>query len=79
MVGMAEGDGLALPGIAARRQTEPARLTRLVRGDLDWIVMKALEKNRSRRYESASGLAADVLRHLGNEPVAAGPPGVKSR
>ena len=49
--------GEALPSIAAAAATEPARLTRLVRGDLDWIVMKALEKDRSRRYETANGLA----------------------
>jgi serine/threonine protein kinase len=59
---------------ARRRQTEPAKLASLVRGDLDWIVMKALEKDRTRRYETASGLAADVQRHLKNEPVAARPP-----
>jgi serine/threonine protein kinase len=59
---------------AACRQTEPARLIALLRGDLDWIVMKALEKDRRRRYETASGLAMDVQRHLGNEPVLARPP-----
>src|SRR5688572_12474426 len=48
----------SLPSISAQRQTEPAKLTKLVRGELDWIVMKALEKDRSRRYESASALAA---------------------
>jgi len=46
-----------------------------VRGDLDWIVMKALEKDRTRRYETANGLAADIQRHLDNEPVTACPPG----
>src|SRR5207249_4488798 len=45
-----------LPAISAQRQTEPVRLAKLVRGELDWIVMKALEKDRSRRYESANGL-----------------------
>jgi serine/threonine protein kinase/WD40 repeat protein len=59
---------------ARRRQTEPPKLIHLVRGDLDWIVMKALEKDRSRRYETANGLAADLQRHLNNEPVAARPP-----
>ena len=53
---------------------EPARLTRLVRGDLDWIVMKALEKERDRRYETAGAFAADVQRFLDQEPVEAGPP-----
>src|SRR5262245_64702572 len=51
-----------LPMISAQRQTEPARLTKLVRGELDWIVMKALEKDRNRRYETANGLAMDVQR-----------------
>jgi WD40 repeat protein len=63
-----------LPSISAQRQTEPAKLTKLVRGDLDWIVMKALEKDRSRRYETANGLARDVERHLNDEPVLACPP-----
>ena len=60
-----------LPSIAANRHTEPKKLTTLVRGELDWIVMKALEKDRARRYETANGLAADVLRHLADEPVTA--------
>jgi serine/threonine protein kinase len=64
----------ALPSIAARRHVEPAKLSRLVRGELDWIVMKALEKDRSRRYETANGLARDVERHLTGEPVQAVPP-----
>jgi len=63
-----------LPTLAANRGTEPARLTRLVRGELDWIVMKALEKNRGRRYETASAFAADVERYLHDEPVLACPP-----
>ncbi|MGH7177849.1 MAG: tetratricopeptide repeat protein [Tepidisphaeraceae bacterium] len=66
--------GDSLPGIAARRNTEPAKLTRLVRGDLDWIVMKALEKDRNRRYETANGLATDVQRYLAGEAVLAAPP-----
>src|SRR5262249_6632026 len=49
----------ALPSISAQRQTEPAKLTKLVRGELDWIVMKALDKDRNRRYETANGFAAD--------------------
>jgi serine/threonine protein kinase len=60
--------------LAKRRQAEPPELIRLVRGDLDWIVMKCLEKDRSRRYETADGLAQDIRRHLANEPVVAGPP-----
>jgi tetratricopeptide (TPR) repeat protein len=63
-----------LPSISAQRQTEPAKLTKLVRGELDWIVMKALEKDRSRRYETASAFAADVQRYLADEPVQACPP-----
>jgi serine/threonine protein kinase len=63
-----------LPSIAAKRKLEPRRLTRLVHGDLDWIAMRCLEKDRSRRYESASGLAADIERYLNSEPVVAGPP-----
>jgi serine/threonine protein kinase/WD40 repeat protein len=64
----------ALPSVAARRQIEPAKLSRLVQGDLDWIVLKALEKDRNRRYETASAFALDVQRHLADEPVLAGPP-----
>jgi serine/threonine protein kinase len=68
-----------LSSISARRQTEPAKLTRLVRGELDWIVMKCLEKNRNRRYETASALAADVQRYLADEPVQACPPSAAYR
>jgi len=60
--------------IATLRKVEPPKLIHSVRGDLDWIVMKALEKDRIRRYETASGLAADIQRHLKNEPVVARPP-----
>ncbi len=60
--------------VAQRRHTEPVALTRLVRGDLDWIVMKCLEKDRSRRYETANQLLEDVQRHLRNEPVTAAAP-----
>src|SRR5262245_33228816 len=63
-----------LPTLAANRGTEPAKLTKLVRGELDWIVMKALEKDRSRRYETANGFALDVHRYLADEPVLACPP-----
>ncbi|MEX2306133.1 MAG: protein kinase [Pirellulales bacterium] len=68
-----------LPSIAANRHTEPARLSKDVRGELDWIVMKALEKDRNRRYETASGFAADIERHLRDEPVEAGPPSAAYR
>jgi serine/threonine protein kinase len=64
----------SLQAISAQRQTEPAKLTKLVRGELDWIVMKALEKDRTRRYETANGLAMDVQRYLADEPVLACPP-----
>jgi serine/threonine protein kinase len=64
----------ALPSISAQRHTEPAQLTKLVRGELDWIAMKALEKDRDRRYETASAFAADVQRYLADEPVLACPP-----
>jgi serine/threonine protein kinase len=63
-----------LPSIAANRHMEPRRLSGLVRGDLDWIVMKALEKDRNRRYETANGLAVDLQRYLHDEPVQARPP-----
>ena len=68
-----------LPSLAAGRQTEPARLTKLVRGELDWIVMKSLEKDRTRRYETANGFALDVQRYLAGEPVLAAPPSARYR
>ena len=61
---------------AKRRSVESSKLARLLCGDLDWIVMKCLEKDRARRYETASGLAADIKRHLSNEPITARPPSV---
>jgi len=69
----------SLPSIAANRQTEPKKLNALVRGELDWIVMKALEKDRTRRYESASAFAADVERYLAHDPVQARPPTLADR
>ena len=68
-----------LPSVAAARKTEPGRLPKLVRGELDWIVMKCLEKDRTRRYDSAGGLARDVEHYLADEPVEAGPPGAGYR
>ncbi len=68
-----------LPSLAAFRHTEPAKLTKLVRGELDWIVMKALEKDRTRRYETASGFARDIRRYLDDEVVEARPPGAGYR
>jgi tetratricopeptide (TPR) repeat protein len=67
--------GDQLPVVAGRRRTRPKLLGRLIRGDLDWIVLKALEKDRSRRYDTATAFAADIARHLADEPVVAGPPG----
>ena len=63
-----------LPSLATFRHTEPAKLKKLVRGELDWIVMKALEKDRTRRYETASSLARDIGRYLADEVVEARPP-----
>jgi serine/threonine protein kinase/formylglycine-generating enzyme required for sulfatase activity len=68
-----------LPNIAACRKTEPAKLSRLIKGDLDWIVMKSLEKDRNRRYATANGLAMDVQRCLTDEPVLACPPSARYR
>jgi len=64
----------SLASISAQRHMEPAKLTKLVRGELDWIVMKALEKGRNRRYETANGLAGDIEHYLRDEPVSACPP-----
>lgn len=71
--------GQEATGISQQRQTDPSRLTQSLRGDLDWIVMKALEKDRTRRYETANGFAKDVQRYLADEPVVAGPPGATYR
>jgi eukaryotic-like serine/threonine-protein kinase len=66
--------GEALASISAQRKTEPAKLSKLMRGELDWIVMKTLEKDRNRRYETANAFAADVQRYLNDETVQACPP-----
>ncbi len=66
--------GEDLTTTAKRRSTETAKLVSQLKGDLDWIVMKCLEKDRTRRYETATGLASDITRHLTSEPVAARPP-----
>ncbi|MCA8942756.1 MAG: tetratricopeptide repeat protein [Planctomycetes bacterium] len=71
--------GGQLVAMAAHRHTTPGSLGRSMRGDLDWIVMKALEKDRSRRYATANDFAADIGRHLQDEPVLASPPGVVYR
>jgi WD40 repeat protein/serine/threonine protein kinase len=68
-----------LPSVAANRGTEPARLSRLMKGELDWLVMKALEKDRTRRYDTANGLGRDIQRYLADEVVEARPPSVGYR
>ena len=68
-----------LSTVASRRHTEPKKLSSQLRGELDWIVMKALEKDRQRRYETASGLAMDIQRYLVGEPVSAAPPSTAYR
>ncbi|MFN0151697.1 MAG: protein kinase domain-containing protein [bacterium] len=73
------GDAPANADVANRRGMDARRLVVLVRGDLDWISMKALEKDRTRRYESAAALAADVQRFLNSEPVLAAPPSLAYR
>ncbi len=67
-------DGAEMTTAAKRRHTEPAKLHGTLRGDLDWIVMKCIEKDRKRRYDTANGLALDLQRHLANEVVVARPP-----
>jgi serine/threonine protein kinase len=71
--------GQAATTASARRRSDPKRLSQLFRGELDWIVMKCLEKDRNRRYETASALAADVGRYLQDEPVQACPPSMSYR
>jgi serine/threonine protein kinase len=71
--------GQAATTVSAQRRSDPKRLSQLFRGELDWIVMKALEKDRNRRYESASAFAADVTRYLHDAPVQACPPSVAYR
>ncbi len=68
-----------LPSLAALRHTEPKRLMAMLRGELDWVVMKCLEKDRGRRYETANGLARDVQRYLADETVEARPPSARYR
>jgi serine/threonine protein kinase/tetratricopeptide (TPR) repeat protein len=69
----------ALPSISAQRQTEPAKLCKLLRGELDWLVLKALEKDRNRRYDTANAFARDVAHFLNDEPVEACPPSAAYR
>jgi serine/threonine protein kinase/formylglycine-generating enzyme required for sulfatase activity len=69
----------ALPSVAANRGTEPAKLSRLLKRELDWLVMKALEKDRTRRYDTANALARDIQRYLADEVVEARPPSMGYR
>src|SRR5262249_31000856 len=69
----------SLDAIAAQRRSDPASLAKLIRGELDWIVIKALEKDRNRRYETANGLARDIQRYLNDEAVQACPPSASYR
>ncbi|HEX3449582.1 MAG TPA: serine/threonine-protein kinase, partial [Isosphaeraceae bacterium] len=69
-----KGSKIALPMISAQRKSEPQRLTQLMRGELDWIVMKALEKDRARRYQTASDFGRDIERYLNGDVVEACPP-----
>ena len=71
--------GERLITVAGQRGTDAARIGKLVAGELDWIVMRAMEKDRTRRYETANGLAADLQRHLAGEPVLAAPPSLGYR
>ncbi len=71
--------GQTLPDVAQCRQASPELLRKLIKGDLDWIVMKALEKDRTHRYETAHALAEDIERHLHHEPILAGSPGTVYR
>jgi serine/threonine protein kinase/WD40 repeat protein len=70
---------LLLPSLAASRQTDPGKLSGLLKGDLDWIILKTLEKERRLRYDTATALVADIERHLNDEPVVAAPPSVGYR
>ncbi len=73
------GRGSAIDEIARCRHTEPRTLIRQLRGDLDWIIMKCLEKDRTRRYDTAATIALEIHRHINNEPILGGPPGVAYR
>jgi serine/threonine protein kinase len=68
-----------LTDVAEHRNVAPDVLRKLIRGDLDWIIMKAIDKDRSRRYETAKALSSDIERHLADEPVLAGPPSIGYR
>ena len=69
----------SLPSLASLRQADPRKLTAMLRGELDWVVMKCLEKQRDRRYETANGLSRDIQRYLADQPVEARPPSLGYR
>ena len=71
--------GDLLTTVADQRKIDPRKLSESLRGEVDWIVMKALEKDRNRRYESANSMAADIERYLNDEPVQACPPSAMYR
>ena len=71
--------GDSATGVSAQRKITPAKLQQILRGELDWIVMKALEKDRTRRYETANGFAMDIERYLADEPITARPPSTAYR
>src|SRR5206468_352043 len=71
--------GASLTTVSEQRRSDPRKLVHSVRGDLDWIVMKCLEKDRSRRYETVNLLAADLMRYLSDQPVEACPPSQLNR
>ncbi len=71
--------GVQLATVAAERRSDPAKLSRLLRGEIDWIVMRSLEKDRTRRYDTASAMARDIERYLADEPVEACPPSARYR
>ena len=73
------GHGRASTDAATKRQTDPVRLARQLRGELDWIILKAIEKDRTRRYETANSMGHDIRRYLNDEPVLAGPPSAAYR
>ena len=73
------GLGAGIADVAARRGTEPLKLVGAVRGELEWIAMKCLDRDRTRRYETAGGLARDLQRYVANQPVEAGPPSLRYR
>jgi serine/threonine protein kinase len=77
--GVGDSKSTTAADVARHRRTDPRSLRRLLSGDLDWIVMKAMEKDRTRRYDTASAMADDIRRHLNDEPIVARPPSAAYR